>query len=245
MDKLEILNQCTVNGNYVKLPDVQLDRKLYLEVAKALELIGGKWKGGKIAAFEFKADPTDLLESIKNGDKRNLKKEFQFFETPSTVIKEMFEHLPDLTRVSSILEPSAGQGAIIRALNEITDIVPDCYELMDINVQILNKSNLKFNLLGSDFLQHTGKKYDLIVANPPFSNNQDIDHVMHMYNHLNDGGTLITIMSPSWTFGSQNKQVKFREFLDYDTTSHYVELPVGLFKESGTNIKTMLVVIEK
>ena len=76
MDKLEILNQCTVNGNYVKLPDVQLDRKLYLEVAKALELIGGKWKGGKIAAFEFKADPTDLLESIKNGDKRNLKKEF-------------------------------------------------------------------------------------------------------------------------------------------------------------------------
>jgi hypothetical protein len=52
-------------------------------------------------------------------------------------------------------------------------------------------------------------------------------------------------MSPSWIFGSQNKQVKFREFLDYDVKSVYEELPAGLFKESGTNIKTMLVVIEK
>jgi hypothetical protein len=38
----------------VKLPNQQLDRKEYLEVKKKLELIGGKWKGGKIQGFEFK-----------------------------------------------------------------------------------------------------------------------------------------------------------------------------------------------
>jgi len=47
MEYLKILQQCTVANNVVKLPEGQLDRKLYQEVAKALELIGGKWKGEK------------------------------------------------------------------------------------------------------------------------------------------------------------------------------------------------------
>lgn len=46
MEAKEILNQCTVEGNVVKLPGVQLERKKYIEVKKHLELIGGKWKGG-------------------------------------------------------------------------------------------------------------------------------------------------------------------------------------------------------
>jgi hypothetical protein len=45
MTKEEVLQNCTVEGTVVKLPEGQLDRKLYQEVAKALELIGGKWKG--------------------------------------------------------------------------------------------------------------------------------------------------------------------------------------------------------
>lgn len=42
--KEQVLQNCTIEGNVVKLPSEQLDRKLYQEVAKALELIGGKWK---------------------------------------------------------------------------------------------------------------------------------------------------------------------------------------------------------
>jgi hypothetical protein len=60
----EVLQNCTVEGTTVKLPNVQLDRKLYQEVAKALELIGGKWKGGKVFGFVFATDPTDLLEIV-------------------------------------------------------------------------------------------------------------------------------------------------------------------------------------
>lgn len=50
--KEDILQQCTVDGNIVRLPDVKLERKDYLEVAKALQLIGGKWKGGKIVVID-------------------------------------------------------------------------------------------------------------------------------------------------------------------------------------------------
>ena len=89
--KEEVLHNCTVEGTTVKLPNVQLDRKLYQEVAKALELIGGKWKGGKVSGFVFATDPTDLLDQIANGEKRNLKKEFQFFATPEKLADELID----------------------------------------------------------------------------------------------------------------------------------------------------------
>jgi hypothetical protein len=60
----EILQQCTVNENIVKLPNVQLDRKTYLDVAKKLNLIGGKWKGGKISGFVFEVSATNVAASI-------------------------------------------------------------------------------------------------------------------------------------------------------------------------------------
>ena len=83
MTKEEVLQNCTVDGNVVKLPNVKLDRKLYLEVSKSLELIGGKWKGGKIFGFIFPSDPTELLQQIASGEKRNLKKNFSFSEHPN------------------------------------------------------------------------------------------------------------------------------------------------------------------
>ena len=39
MTKEEILQQCTVEGNVVKLPNMILDRKAYLDVKKTLEMI--------------------------------------------------------------------------------------------------------------------------------------------------------------------------------------------------------------
>jgi len=37
--KQEVLQNCKVEGTLIKLPEVQLERKLYLDVAKALEFI--------------------------------------------------------------------------------------------------------------------------------------------------------------------------------------------------------------
>lgn len=40
MEVKEVLQKCTVDGMVVKLPEGQLDRKLYEQVAKALQGIG-------------------------------------------------------------------------------------------------------------------------------------------------------------------------------------------------------------
>ena len=243
MTKEEVLQQCTVEGLIVKLPPIQLERKLYQEVAKSLELIGGKWKGGKILGFVFSTDPTDLLSEIVNGEKRNLKKEFQFFATPAKLADHMV-YLADLSQHDTILEPSAGQGAIIKAINRACDVTPDCYELMEVNRAVLSKSGLRFNLIGDDFFKHTGTHYTKIIANPPFTKNQDIDHIMEMYNILKRGGRLVSIASESWATGSQKKQIEFRTWLE-NVGAEVTDIEKGTFKESGTMVGAKLITIDK
>ena len=243
MTKEQVLQDCTVEGNVVKLPNIQLDRKDYQEVAKALELIGGKWKGGKIMGFVFVTDPTELLAQIANGEKRNLKKEFQFFATPEKLADELV-YLADLKQHDTILEPSAGQGAIIKAINKVVDVVPDCFELMDVNTLILKKSGLSFNLIGEDFLKNEGKTYSKIIANPPFTKNQDIDHLKEMYNCLSRGGKLVCITSESWVNGSQKKQVDFKNWLEKEK-AEIIDIEKGSFKESGTAVGGKIIVLEK
>jgi len=243
MIKEEVLQKCTIEGNVVKLPNVQLDRNEYLEVKKALELIGGKWKGGKVFGFVFATDPTDLLNQVINGEKRNIKKEFQFFATPEKLADEIVE-IAELEHHDTILEPSAGQGAIIKAINKVCECVPDCFELMDINITILNKSGLRFNLIGDDFFKHNGKTYSKIIANPPFSKNQDIDHFKKMYECLSLGGRLVCITSESWVNGSQKKQVEFKNWLN-EIEAELIDIEKGAFKESGTMVGGKIVVVNK
>lgn len=242
MNTQEVLQQCKVEGNIVKLPDVKLDRVEYTAVKNALQKIGGSWKGGKVQGFVFPSDPTDLLSDLQGGAKRNIKKEFQFFGTPSALARQLVE-LANIKNYSRVLEPSAGQGAIIEQIN-LAGFTPYCYELMEQNRDVLNKSGLSFNLIGEDFLKHSQGEYEAIIANPPFSKNQDIDHVKHMYDFLSDSGTLVSVMSNSWANGSQKKQIEFKHWLE-TVNAEIIDLPQGTFKESGTNVGGKIVVIRK
>lgn len=242
----EVLQQCIVEGNNVKLPSVQLDRKQYLDVAKSLELIGGKWKGGKVSAFVFPADPSHLLQQVQGGEKRNLKKEFQFFATPDSLCDELVEHA-NISSYNSFLEPSAGRGAIINAIHRVCpEVVVDCCELMEINQSFLTELP-NTNFICDDFLNLKNvseKKYDRIIANPPFYKNQDIDHVEQMLQHLSEGGRLVTVMSKHWQNSTNKKETAFRKRLD-DLGADIINIDAGAFKESGTQIATCVVIIDK
>ena len=248
MTKEDVLQNCTIKGNIIKLPAGQLERKLYQEVAKSLELIGGKWKGGKTFGFVFPSDPTELLAQIANGEKRNLKKEFQFFATPD----ELADKLVELANINStgfrnrsILEPSAGQGAIIKAIHKYHPNTEVHYcELMDINRSILEKK-VEANFICNDFLKiPKGYCFDYIIANPPFSKNQDIDHIKEMYNRLKYGGRMVTISSKHWLHSSNKKEMEFREWLS-GVKASIEEIDKGEFKESGTMVGGLIITINK
>lgn len=245
----EILKQCTVEGTVVKLPPGQLDRKIYTEVAKKLELIGGKWVGRKTMGFVFQTDPTDLLSQIANGENRNLKKEFQFFATPKDLASEMARHLDVGNVHQRILEPSAGQGALMQAVWGTYPFVRqiDYCELMDVNRIVLDKMH-GGHCIAEDFLAlgpEYNNYYDRVIANPPFSKNQDIDHIRKMWDVTKPGGIIVTISSKSWHHGSQKKQKEFESWLYDEVEASVNSVDAGAFEESGTKVATFLIIINK
>jgi phospholipid N-methyltransferase len=244
MTKEEVLQNCTIEGMVVKLPvGDQLDRKLYLQVKTAIEKIGGKWKGGKVFGFQFKEDPTNLMADISGGVKRDIKKEFQFCATQPKEADRVVS-LAEIEEGHKVLEPSAGDGAIVKAVNRILpNMIVHCYEKMQLNKTELEKINTT-KIIGEDFLTHGKEKFDRIVANPPFSNNQDIDHVRKMYDSLNKGGRLVSITSTHYINSNNNKETEFKDWLK-EVGADLHEIKGGAFKKSGTNVKTMILVINK
>jgi hypothetical protein len=244
VEAIETLKNSKVDGMIVRLPEGQLDRNTYLEVKGRLELIGGSWKGGKIAGFVFNEDPSDLLSQISNGEQRNLKKEFQFFGTPDDMADELV-FLAEIKEEHLIDEPSAGQGAIVKAIQRaIPGKEVDCYELMPLNQTILKKIQ-GVNLLGDDFLKSNPEiKYDRIIANPPFSKNQDIEHIYKMYSLLKTQGRVVSVASKHWQMSNNKKESDFKKFLE-DKKARIIEIEAGRFKESGTSIATCIIIINK
>jgi hypothetical protein len=244
---IESISKCRVDGNIVHLPPIT-DGPLpnYNEVRTALIKAGGKYKKN---TFVFPNNAQSYIDRLTGGETVNIQKEFQFFATPARLAERMVD-MAELSEndgrgFGTILEPSAGQGAIIKAIHDATGgATVICYELMDINREILKKIK-GASLIGDDFIKaDRSSVYDRIIANPPFTKNQDIDHIRLMYDLLAPGGIIVTLSSISWKFGSQKKQVQFREWL-YEVDAHIEEIPENTFKESGTSIKTMLIKIRK
>lgn len=241
----DVLKECTIEGNIVKLPTVQLRRDLYVAVKKRLELIGGQWKSGKVQGFLFQQDPTELLADVANGGSRNIQKELQFFPTPD-IVADFLVKLSQIHHGHKVLEPSAGQGAIAKAIYRAHPKIPIyCYEISELNQKFL-KQCINVIVMGNDFFDPKPGdiKYDRIIANPPFSKNQDIDHIYAMYDILKPGGLMVTLASRHWEFAQGKKEKSFRGWLIAKNAT-VESLPMGTFKESGTNIESRIITIFK
>lgn len=247
MTKQDVLKECTVSGNTVYLPNVMLERSLYQDVAKSLNLIGGKWKGGKIAGFVFDENPTELLAKIQGGKNINLKKDYQFFATPDNLCDYLVD-LAGIEEYDMILEPSAGQGAIIKAIQRRHNTDVHYCELMELNRTFLQRIPrtipLTANFLVFAKSKHFHGTFHKIIANPPFSKNQDIDHIRAMYSLLHENGRIVTIASKHWQYASGKKESEFKKWIE-QIGAIVEEIPAGSFKESGTNIATCLIIIDK
>jgi predicted RNA methylase len=227
------------NGNRLELPETQLPN--YPQVKTTLQKAGGKYKA---SGFVFSEDASIIQTRLTGGEVINDKKKFQFFPTPLPLAQRLIE-MADIQETDYALEPSAGQAAIASLIAD-TGAFLTVVEVMPQNVKVLREMGFD-EALEADFLTLTAKDigtFDKIIANPPFTNNQDIDHVEHMYSLLDDGGRIVTVMSQSWVTGKQKKQIAFKKWLT-DIGAESEELPAGTFKESGTSIASMLITINK
>lgn len=240
----EILRHCTLENNVLKLPQVQFNKKSYAEAKKWIEEAGGSWMGGKVQGFTFPFNAERVFNILHEGKRCNLQQDFQFFATPPEVADWLVMLAGGVHDDEKVLEPSAGTGAIIDAIHRsCPDVIVDCYELMPENKEILAKKD-NIRIIGDDFTKCDVAQYDKIIANPPFSKNQDIRHVRRMYECLNPGGVLAAITGPHWEFGSESECKDFRQWLE-DNGGKKFEIEEGAFKESGTGTKTIAIVINK
>lgn len=238
-----LLQNLRIEGNTVFI-DQQLDRDTYVSLNKALEALGGKWNRSA-RGHVFQGDPSQkLAEALEAGEVVDVKKTFEFFETPPEVAN-MLLGMVDLERGMKILEPSAGQGAIA---DVIRADCPEC-EVHVIEIEPANRAILKekgYKIVGKDFLKYRKKKplYDRIIMNPPFSRQQDIDHVRHAWKFLKPGGKLVSIMASSAEYRQNKKAETFHQWADEQENSIY-SLPQGSFKGSGTMVNTIVFTVQK
>lgn len=241
----DVLRRSAADGALLRLPDGQLDRKLYTDVNKVLEALGGKWdKHQKAHVFtrpvsDVLADALDIgavTPPSKNG----------YFPTPPALVARLIE-LAGLEFGQQVLEPSAGQGAIADAILAAGISKNDLYlvEILPENVAVLESKGYSYPKLShGDFLM-TGflpTGFDRIVMNPPFERQQDIDHITHAMSLLKPGGRLVSVMAAGVTFREDRKASAFRAM--FDAFYGYMEdNPAGSFRPSGTDVSTVTVVL--
>lgn len=235
---LQTLTLIEVDGNLAKITK-QLDRAQYAKTNKVLELLGGKWNKSK-KAHVFPDDCAELLaDAFTTGEVFDAKKAYQEFFTPDDLADKIIASLSG--KGLSLLEPNAGNGRIAYAAKRGGHSVT-CVEIQP---KFLNDLSSVDQVIIQDFLTVEPSSdflFDAVVMNPPFTKSQDIKHVLHAYRFLKPSGQLRAIMSPGFTFRQDTLAKDFREFL-VSVNADVEELPEGTFKNSGTNVKTVLVSI--
>jgi phospholipid N-methyltransferase len=235
---LAILSRCSVSGNLIVLPEGQLDRKQYLAVNKVLENMGGKWDR-KLKAHVYPEDPTEKFENIMLTGEIVQPEKFGYFPTPPELAKRVV-NLAEIEHGHMVLEPSAGQGALVDQLLHPEYVT--CIELLEENVKVLESKH--YDVVQTDFLGLEPREFfDRIIMNPPFEKQADIDHVMRACGHLKPGGRLVAIMASGITFRENKKTVNCRDFINQ--YGRIEPNPEGSFKVSGTMVNTVTVIIDK
>ncbi len=169
----------------------------------------------------------------------------QLFPTPPELARRMVE-LAEIEPGQAVLEPSAGTGRILRAIREVTYErfasmpIRTAVEINSMLCDRLRISEAGATIHTRDFLQCHGDigTFHKILMNPPFGGGQDIEHIKHAIGMLKPGGRLVAICADG---PRQNDTLK--PIVDA-MGGTWEKLPQGTFKESGTNVNTVLLTMQ-
>jgi hypothetical protein len=170
-----------------------------------------------------------------------------YFATPEPVGLKMVEWA-DIRIGESVLEPSAGHGAIARWFP-----IQSAKTIVEPETPLIGKARLAVDgpakFVQSKFEDlHLVNKYDTIVMNPPFGKggSKSTPHLAKAYRHLNEGGRIVALLPA----GPQADQ-RFDKFLygddapkDLHLVAHIL-LPGSTFSRAGTGAMTRIVVLDK
>lgn len=184
----------------------------------------------------------DPLENRKTTPARY----FGFFPTPPDVVERVWSQIgvhQYRDKAPAVLEPSAGTGNLVHEpINRGWDV--DCVEVQPHLAQGLEKLAVR-RVTCADFttLPPT-PTYDIVVMNPPFDRERDIDHVTHALKFLKPDGVLVAVMSAGTEWRETKKSLAFQALMTR-MNAKWRDLPEGAFAEQGTNVNTVIVTVYK
>lgn len=219
----------------------------------------GEGKGGKAddQAAAAALTPWDSAKSFYFGTKKQGKgraargrEGVDYFATPEPVGLKMVEWA-DIRGGESVLEPSAGHGAIARWFpeNSKVRVIEDSAELAS-RVAL----HVDGDVVQGRFEDHNiVNKYDAVVMNPPygFGGSTAIEHLAKAANHLREGGRVVALIPTgpaadkkfeNWLYGMDAKGKPLHPDLHMVAD---VALPNVTFERAGTAVATRIVVIDR
>jgi adenine-specific DNA-methyltransferase len=178
-----------------------------------------------------------------------IKKFGQYFTKDSSLQNKVVEFIKN--NPSLILEPSVGQGHLVKAVrNTFPSASFDCYEIDEKLNLIVNTDEI--SLTYCDFLtQSINKKYNTIIGNPPYvktkHGNLYIDFIEKCINLLDDSGELIFIV-PSDFFKLTSASSLINSMLNEGKITHvyhphnenlfeHASIDVIVFRYEKTNLR--------
>lgn len=231
-DKLHILDKLNAigSGKSADLPDVQ--RKRY----KAEHFHNN---GTPEAEDYFKPDPKAAPSD---------EKDFAFYPTPEEVVDRMVElaEYPEtenwLGAGPITLEPSAGDGAILRRAPFHRGCV--AVEFNHHRAAKLRAMDSKWTIHEDNFLDwETDPIFDRVLMNPPFNDRLEAEHMVKAFGHLQPGGILVGILPEGWFARDDLKSTILRAWLKKNEHKPPESLPPGTF--GRTKIVTRIVILKK
>lgn len=145
----------------------------------------------------------------------------------------------------SVLEPSAGHGAIARYVsreNPLTAIEPSQSLFGKLQLKAGGNGRTFENTVFEDY--NVANKHDVVLMNPPFGSGGRlaVDHVAKAFRHLTEGGRLVAIIPR----GAADKKFDQWHAGQKDAVlTGEIDLPDITFARAGTSVRCRVVVIDK
>lgn len=204
------------------------------------------------------------------------------FYTPQQVSKILAKIVTtEKTKIKSVYDPTCGSGSLLLRVSKEADVSEfygqelnrTTYNLARMNMILHDVHFREFNIMQEDTLenpQHLDKRFEAVVANPPFSahwkgdanplfgtddrfsqygrlapkTKADFAFITHMIYHLSDNGVMACIVPHGALYrGGAEKTIRKYLIKELNYLDAVIGLPGNLFY--GTDIETCILVFKK
>lgn len=189
--------------------------------------------------------PEGAAEEAKRRPGTEVARDLQFYWTPKDVVQAMIKEAEPRAG-DRILEPSCGDGRIMEGVRDyVVEKRLDDVAMAGIEVHAGRAEQARakgFPVVCGNFLEYPATaSFDLVFMNPPFYGQHYLKHIERAIGALKPGGRLVAVL-PATAFYDHGKLPgrQYDPSRPYHHRDVWRDLPMGSFREAGTNVATGL-----